>query len=748
MRRFAAVTAFLISSVACSRAAKNAPWLTYPDCSSCHGDFKRGTALNASAPPFDVSGNVTTAARGVGAHEKHLDVGVACAECHPVPYDPMHSDGVVDVTFGPVGATLYPASWDTTTLTCSTYCHGNTTAGGTLKTPVWTRVDGTQAACGTCHGVPPPSPHVQNNDCGGCHPGYTATAVNPLTHIDGQIQTTGGCTMCHGDPNAAPAYAAAPPRDTQGNVVTSAPGVGAHLAHLAPDAYYGAGKGLTTAVACTECHPVVDPSKHPDRTLHVTFGPLAAAAGASPVWTPATLTCATTYCHGSAAMGRTAAAPVWNRLDGTETRCTTCHGMPPPSPHPDDATCGDCHKGYTSTTVVAATHIDGVIDMDPNFACTAGTGCTCTTCHGDPRRIGVASSSAPPRDTHGNTLTSFVGVGAHGIHLDGGPASKGVSCTECHPVPDASVKQGAHQNGLVDLQWGPLSSTSTVASWNAAAATCTNYCHGATLKGGADPSPVWTTVDGTQTTCGSCHGNPPPKPHVQRTDCGTCHPGSTSTSVNVSTHVNANIDTVTLTCTICHGTASLALVAGADPRTPDAPPKDTLGNTAASARGVGAHLQHLNPSGTKALATPTQCAECHVVPSSMTHANGTVNMTFGTLSNKGVVASYNSTAMTCTNYCHGATLSGGTATAPLWTNVDGTQVACTSCHGNPPNTGKHSDSDHKKAGCVGCHAGYGATTVNVAQHVDGLKQTGNKVTAYTPSTRTCTNTCHGNKGTW
>ena len=59
--------------------------------------------------------------------------------------------------------------------------------------------------------------------------------------------------------------------------------------------------------------------------------------------------------------------------------------------------------------------------------------------------------------------------------------------------------------------------------------TCNDiYCHGPTLTVGAGPNttPTWTTVDGTEAACGSCHAVPPPFPHptVAATECGDCHP--------------------------------------------------------------------------------------------------------------------------------------------------------------------------------------------------------------------------------
>jgi hypothetical protein len=40
---------------------------------------------------------------------------------------------------------------------------------------------------------------------------------------------------------------------------------------------------------------------------------------------------------------------------------------------------------------------------------------------------------------------------------------------------------------------------------------------------GTDAAPTWTTVDGSQRRCTSCHGMPPPLPHEQRSDCASCH---------------------------------------------------------------------------------------------------------------------------------------------------------------------------------------------------------------------------------
>jgi hypothetical protein len=72
--------------------------------------------------------------------------------------------------------------------------------------------------------------------------------------------------------------------------------------------------------------------------------------------------------------------------------------------------------------------------------------------------------------------------------------------------------------------------------------------------------------------------------------------------------------------------------------------------------------------------------------------------------------------------------------------------SCTTCHGIPPSTGRH--SKHSSiATCTTCHGtGYSTTTVNPATHQNGVK---NVVTTspvnWNASTRTCATTCHSSR---
>ena len=129
-----------------------------------------------AAPPDDVAGRLggTNSAARTGAHQAHLS-GVmtggasiaapfACQTCHAVPSDLSHVEGATArsvVTLSGAGQASLPGSlgtYDPSTGTCATYCHGASLGGGSVAGPRWSITDGTQAACGACHGLPPASP--------------------------------------------------------------------------------------------------------------------------------------------------------------------------------------------------------------------------------------------------------------------------------------------------------------------------------------------------------------------------------------------------------------------------------------------------------------------------------------------------------------------------------------------------------------------------------------------------------------
>jgi predicted CxxxxCH...CXXCH cytochrome family protein len=166
-------------------------------CNTCHGNF---SDENRIAPPTDLANKYETSAKGVGAHTAHvyetkIALGVGCYTCHPghetsSNYITSHSDGLP--------AEMSLAGYNATDLTCSdTYCHGNfefNSVKGNNFSPIWNVVDGTQAACGTCHGkdgTPTPKGHSGNyteTQCKNCHADTFNEdgSLNKFIHMNGE----------------------------------------------------------------------------------------------------------------------------------------------------------------------------------------------------------------------------------------------------------------------------------------------------------------------------------------------------------------------------------------------------------------------------------------------------------------------------------------------------------------------------------------------------------------------------------
>lgn len=340
------------------------------------------------------------------------------------------------------------------------------------------------------------------------------------------------CTSCHGDAGRQGSASAAPPVDTRGNVDPAVPGVGAHLAHLQDGP-------LRTAMACTDCHAVPTSVTHPDAVTSFSWSALATGAGAtSPGYAGGS--CSATYCHGSTlGAGGTNHAPAWTG-GAAEVACGSCHGAPPPLPHPQNTNCRGCHgEGYGATSVNAATHVNGTLDLGDMG---------CTSCHGDATKTATPEAplnAAPPTDTSGRTSSDK--VGAHQAHLRAGERGRSapIACTGCHAVPTSL----GHTDGVTQLTFGARARTGGAnPAWNVSTQTCAStYCHGnysgtytytywdwgsdsavevTVPYAGARATPSWPA---TGSTCNACHGNPPQnydwhKGHGGGTSCNLCHP--------------------------------------------------------------------------------------------------------------------------------------------------------------------------------------------------------------------------------
>jgi predicted CxxxxCH...CXXCH cytochrome family protein len=305
---------------------------------------------------------------------------------------------------------------------------------------------------------------------------------------------------------------AAPPTDLSGGTDPSYPGVGAHSIHLVASITHA-------AIACDECHVVPDRTDAPGHADHgspaaLVFGALAKTGGHAPRYDLGTRSCRDSYCHGDS-------AAVWNAPRSTERACGSCHGLPPPAPHPQSGRCSLCHGAVVDDAmriIAPDLHVNGVVDVTSAEA-------ECTSCHG-------SVNAAPPRDLAGETGTRSAGVGAHQTHVLGTATSRAVPCAECHVVPKQVLATGHLDSALpaevvfsgVALAYGASPSYSKGSCQNSS-------CHGAVFpngnaSGGKHTVPVWTQVDGTEASCGTCHGLPPPAPHPYLSlnpICSACH---------------------------------------------------------------------------------------------------------------------------------------------------------------------------------------------------------------------------------
>jgi len=166
-------------------------------CDVCHGG---GGQIH---PPKDLSGSDDPSSRGVGAHVAHLSTTVTaplgCNDCHQMPSgfaDPAHidGDGRAEVTFGTrAQISLASPVYNAEMASCAnTYCH----SGGRFglnPTVTWNAPDTDQAACGTCHALPPgpETNHVQVGEtpCAICHPSVVDmdnNIIDASRHMNGQ----------------------------------------------------------------------------------------------------------------------------------------------------------------------------------------------------------------------------------------------------------------------------------------------------------------------------------------------------------------------------------------------------------------------------------------------------------------------------------------------------------------------------------------------------------------------------------
>ncbi|HSN91083.1 MAG TPA: CxxxxCH/CxxCH domain-containing protein [Anaeromyxobacteraceae bacterium] len=489
---------------ACHAAAGWSATALTANCSFCHGTkdavAKAGYVFGDhpawAAPPEAVDGDPSNPA--VGAHQSHLlgesySTGFACAQCHAVPTDLGHvADGATgaDFTWGPLASQGATPAFDGVALTCTNYCHGATLVGGAGTSPAWTS---TSVACAGCHGIPPDSGqhlfHVNDRAvaCATCHKNYSASTVNPPTHVDGtrnvvlQDGTTitgWACATCH-----------------------AALGVTVHAVGYSDPTVHGP-DAIAGIATCQSCHGA---------DFGGGLGPSCNACHETAGWNAAALTTNCTFCHGTktrsgydfATAPKYLAAPPEGvagatvetdphvgahqaHLTGgtysTPIACAQCHAEPADLSHvngtvafawgslatTDGATPTFNATGQTCTNYCHGSTLDGGLAQTPSFTAT-DLGATalerCSACHG----------SAPSGSLVGPN------TGRHDRHV----VAEGYRCYLCHNTVAANVANTApalqadhslHLNGLKNV-------SSTVFTWDPAAnggrGECSAACHGA-----------------------------------------------------------------------------------------------------------------------------------------------------------------------------------------------------------------------------------------------------------------------------
>ncbi len=602
------------------------------ECRACHG------STNNAAPPRGLKGQTATTDVGVGAHQQHLAFGpahepIACETCHVVPtskYQKGHLDAADEratVTFSGLALAnnATASAYDPKANTCSVYCHGNTLKSpGKDSKPLWTKVDGSQRGCDSCHGAPPPAPHPKDNNCKGCHAatmGEGMVITNRSMHVNGKVDIVLGpdvnCAGCHGAPPLTDKHPSKAGNcgDCHATTVKGTRGIiagGTHMNGKVDVVLLPAGN------SCDGCHgapPTVtkDGKPHPQKAQ-------CNDCHASTVDANQMLIVGGTHRNDKVDV-KLAAKPL---------SCDGCHGAPPlvagkdKKPHPQQTQCSNCH----STTVTAdrtiidgGTHMNGSVEVKVALNATA-----CDGCHMAPPQFVTATGKPHPQktqcnDCHASTVNAdrtLVDGGTHmnnkvdvklaavltscdGCHLappavisaTGKPHPQQTQCNDCHSTTVKAdktiVEGGTHMDGKVEVALAP--SPTSCAGCHLAPPNVTSTgkihpksdvcgdCHSTTVDANKKLVSGGTHMDGkvevvvatAPSSCTGCHAAPPKttaagKPHPQSDKCSDCHAASIDADKHVvsgGTHMDGKVEVAIGpgTCTLCH----------------EAPPKKTAG---------------------------------------------------------------------------------------------------------------------------------------------------------------------------
>jgi predicted CxxxxCH...CXXCH cytochrome family protein len=279
-------------------------------------------------------------------------------------------------------------------------------------------------------------------------------------------------------------------------------------------------------------------------------------------------------CHADNPSGGPGSKPRFNvqlgrLVDGANTGCEVCHV--PLAAHPRVRFqipaffgvitpinplgtpwylhCKISPSGFDACTRCHGANLNGVGGVAGATGCTfchrsglPNTLLNCTSCHGRP----------PNGTVYPNIARAHTGHSALNVADICGECHNGLGSVTLDHFLRAKANTASVQTGAV--LFGAFAQTGGLSPvYNETTLQCTNtYCHGATLAGGTNKSPVWSQTNYLAAAgCGTCHGFPPANaPHsgvTPATACKTCHPhvnaGNTGFD-DPSQHVNGAIDVI------------------------------------------------------------------------------------------------------------------------------------------------------------------------------------------------------------
>ncbi len=727
-------------------------------CASCHKNMDSDATATGDHVVHAQTRNIACAT----CHTGYTEAAAAAA---------THADGNINLSFsGKAAGTVYSQGVSSVPTngfgTCSTSaCHssGQGTTGLSTGVTFGVATWGQAITCGSCHvdmytnatGTGDHVKHAQTRaiSCATCHNGYTETSAIPATHVDGNVNLSftgtgagtiysqgtagvlgngfGTCTAstCHSSGQGSTgtsvgiSFGTATWGATIGcgachrNFDSDAAATGDHVVHA-----------QTRAIACATCHAsytetTAVPVTHVDTKVDVNFTGKAVGTvysqGTSSVLGNGFGTCSTSACHSSGqgttglSTGLTYGVATW----GQSLTCASCHkNMDSDATATGDhvvhaqtrnIACAICHSGYTETTSVPTTHVDGNVNLtftgkavgtvySQGTAGALGNGfgtCSTSACHSSGQgttglSTGLTYGSVPTwggtvtcASCHKNMDTDATATGDHVVHAQ----TRNIACDTCHGGYTESTSTAAtHVDGNVNLTFTG-SATGTVYSQGTAGAlgngfgTCTtSACHssGQGTTGLSTGLTYGTITWGGTVTCASCHKNMDSDAtatgdHVKHAQglrnfsCATCHNGYTETTATPASHLDGNVNLSISGTLINSGATPITAVYSQGAAGP-------LGN------GFGSCTTncHNGPGGVftaPALAwgSTSTCASCHSFPpATAAHASAT-------------------TAPANCNSCHSNMNAGGTVTTATFSQpakhmdqiVD---AGCSMCHGYPP----------------------------------------------------------------